>query len=87
MKNKIQFLLVRLLSAVRWFLKATGTLPRIKRIFYRPDDSLKGLRNSGLLYYLRTLIEQANFASITEVHNLPPIYNYWSGKYLVPVAR
>ncbi|MBI3901589.1 MAG: class I SAM-dependent methyltransferase [Nitrosomonadales bacterium] len=87
MKDKCQFLLVRLLGAVRWLLKTTGLLPWVKRIYYRPDDGQACVRNTGLRYYLRTLIEQANYASVTEVHDLPPIYNYWSGKYLAPLVR
>jgi SAM-dependent methyltransferase len=87
MKNGFRFLLVRLLTAAYRVLKATGMLPRVKRVLYRPGRGGARPRSSGLMYQLHTLIAQASFADVTEVHALPPIYHYWSERYLAPTMR
>jgi SAM-dependent methyltransferase len=35
------------------------------------------------LYRLQLVIEQANFHDVSDVHDLPPIFHYWSNKYLL----
>jgi ubiquinone/menaquinone biosynthesis C-methylase UbiE len=81
-------MLVRLLSILRLWLKRVGLLPWIKRWLYKPgrDDAVAGTAN-GWRYRLKLLIEQANFAAMTVVHDLPPIQAYWSGRYVLPLLE
>jgi len=78
-------MLVRFLSIVRDGLKRAGLLPWIKRLLYTPTRGDAGGRLArGWRYRLKLLIEQANFASAREVHDLPPIHHYWSNHHLIP---
>ena len=78
-------MLVRLLSSIRTGLKAAGLLPLIKRVLYAPErQQSKSRSTTGFRYRLKALIEQANFTSVTEVHDLPDIHAYWTGRYIVP---
>jgi SAM-dependent methyltransferase len=36
------------------------------------------------LYRIRIAVEKANYHAVGEVHELPPIFDYWSSKHLVP---
>ncbi len=81
-------MLVRMLSAVRLALQKTGLLPVIKRMLYRPSSG-NGDRSSqsGWNYQLKLLIEQANFAAVERVHDLPAIHVYWEHEHLAPLFR
>ena len=81
-------MLVKLLSTIRIGLKAAGLLPLIKRVLYAPDNQqLKPRSTIGFRYRLKALIEQANFTSVKEVHDLPAIHAYWTNRYIVPKLR
>jgi SAM-dependent methyltransferase len=81
-------MLVRLLAAMRAALKGSGLLPWIKRLLYAPGRDEAGRSSSrGWKYRLKLLIEQANFARVDDVHDVPPIHHYWSDRHLVPVFR
>jgi len=80
-------MIVKLLSILRRALKSLGLLPLIKRFLYAPGGLGAASGTGGLRYRLKLLIEQANFASIEQVHALPPIYHYWSDKHLRPKLR
>jgi SAM-dependent methyltransferase len=81
-------MLVSVLSTLRAVLKRSGLLPWIKRILYAPGQAEAGRSSaSGWKYRLKLLIEQANFARVDDVHDVPPIHRYWSDRYLVPVFR
>jgi len=67
--------LVRVLSLIRAALKKLGLLPLIKRVLHAPDrDPRKAVGSTGFHCRLKTLIEQANFAAVAEVHDLPAIH-------------
>jgi hypothetical protein len=38
-------------------------------------------------YQKRTAEERCSFDSLVEVHDLPPIFHYWSNKYLRPLVE
>lgn len=80
-------MLVRLLSIVRFTLKNLGLLPVIKRILYSGNASRFNSDVTGWRYRLRSLIEQANFAAVTEIHDLPEIQSYWANRYLLPLLE
>ena len=81
-------MLVRMLSVLRLALKKTGLLPVVKRMLYRPSGGNAGRSSqSGLKYRLKLLIEQANFAAVEQVHDLPAIHVYWADKHLTPLFR
>ncbi|MEO8673179.1 MAG: class I SAM-dependent methyltransferase [Tahibacter sp.] len=37
-----------------------------------------------LNYFARNLLEKATFRKVSQVHDLPPIFHYWSNRYLRP---
>jgi len=81
-------MLVQFLGLLRQALKKTGLLPLIKRVLYRPSGQHKGPSPArGFVYRLKLLVEQANFASVEQVHDLPPIHTYWADKYLTPLFQ
>jgi len=81
-------MLVRFLSTVRATLKRLGLLPWIKRWLYTPARGDSGADAArGWRYRLKLLIEQANFATVTEVHDLPPIQAYWANRYVLPLIE
>jgi SAM-dependent methyltransferase len=78
--------LIKILSLCRSALKKTGLLPVIKRMIYRPSNAGASRSSQfGLAYRLKLLVEQANFASVEQVHDLPPIHEYWGDKFLTPL--
>jgi len=81
-------MLVRMLSVLRLALKKTGLLPLVKRVHYRPSGGNAGRSSqSGWKYRLKLLIEQANYAAMEQVHDLPAIHVYWENKHLAPLFR
>ncbi|HEX7404189.1 MAG TPA: class I SAM-dependent methyltransferase, partial [Usitatibacter sp.] len=36
------------------------------------------------LYRIRIAVEKANYHAVGDVHDLPPIFDYWANKHLVP---
>ena len=68
-------MLVQSLARLRGVLKATGLLPVVKRLFYAPREG-DGVRPDtfSLRYRIKALIEQASFAAVTTVHDLPAIH-------------
>jgi SAM-dependent methyltransferase len=82
-------MLIRFLALLRQFLKASGLLPLVKRTLYAPRaPAAAELPNaSGWRYRIKALIEQANYAAITQVHDLPPIYGYWMKRHILPQLR
>ncbi len=77
-----------MLSVLRLALKKTGLLPVVKRMLYRPSAGNAGPSSqSGWKYRLKLLIEQANFATVEQVHDLPAIHVYWADRYLAPLFR
>lgn len=41
----------------------------------------------GRSYYARVILEKAYFNDAAVVHELPPIFHYWSNKYLLPKQK
>jgi SAM-dependent methyltransferase len=80
--------LVRSLSLAKSVLKRTGLLPVVKRILYRPTQVTgRPQPSTGIRYRLKLLIEQAIYASVEQVHDLPTIEHYCSEKYLAPLLE
>jgi SAM-dependent methyltransferase len=81
-------MLVQSLSRLRGVLKATGLLPLVKRLLYAPREG-DGVKAdvSSLRYQIKALIEQANFAAVTTVHDLPAIHEYWTKRHIFPQLR
>jgi SAM-dependent methyltransferase len=77
-------MLIKLLAMVRSAIGALGLLPLIKRVLYAPATAAQPGVSSGWRYRLKILIEQANFSSVTQVHELPAIHDYWSKAYVQP---
>ncbi|HEY4039551.1 MAG TPA: class I SAM-dependent methyltransferase [Burkholderiaceae bacterium] len=81
-------MLVRFLSILRIGLKRLGLLPWIKRWLYKPGHEGGAAGSAhGWRYRLKLLIEQANFAAVTEVHDVRPIQAYWAGRYVLPLLE
>jgi SAM-dependent methyltransferase len=81
-------MLVNLMSRLRGVLKATGLLPLVKRLLYAPREGGEGIADaSSLRYRIKALIEQANFAAVTTVHDLPAIHEYWTERHIAPRLR
>ena len=51
----------------------------VKRLLYVPRGGEVMADASSLRYKIKALIEQANFAAVTAVHDLPAIHGYWTG--------
>lgn len=64
-------------------LRNAGLLPHAKRFYYW----LHSRSPRGPAYFLKAAIEQANYADVSEVHDLPSIHDYWSNTYLLPKVR
>jgi SAM-dependent methyltransferase len=79
-------MLLRLLPMARIALKRLGLVPLIKRWLYPPPGDGAGTPR-GLRYRARLLIEQACYASIEQVHDLPPIHGYWANRHLIPLLQ
>jgi len=66
-------------------LRKLGLLQHIKRVL---TPILRAPNKSRLAcvidYFIRTANEQVNFSDRTDIHDLPPIYHYWSNKFLRP---
>jgi SAM-dependent methyltransferase len=77
-------MIVGILTRIRRLLKATGLLPVIKRFLYAPGGGPSKVTAKGLRYKIKILIEQANYAATTNVHDLPPIYDYWMKTHILP---
>ena len=75
--------LPRALALVKSGLRNAGLLPHAKRFYYW----LHARSPRGPAYFLKAAIEQANYADVSEVHDLPPIHDYWSNTYLLPKVR
>lgn len=75
----------------RGLLNRAGLLPHARRLYHR----LKGPKSSPLSasqvenaeYLAKIKQEQANYADVINVHDLPDIFHYWSNKYLLPKCR
>lgn len=77
--------LVRLLAFVKSMLRRLGLLPAAKRLLAPLIQSTTQRAPPGSVRYrLRAAIEQANYADVQEVHDLPAIFHYWSNTYLQP---
>ena len=80
--------LAPILAATKTSLRHLGLLPYAKR--FLAWLSVPGGRMrfaQPLVYLFKVAQEKANYANVTEVHDLPPIYHYWSNAYLLPKAR
>lgn len=51
----------------------------------RKSFEQQSVRTAADEYAQRLANERANFAECEEVHDLPPIFHYWSNKYLLPM--
>ena len=80
--------LSRVLGAARAVLSRLGLLPyarRVKNHIARYSRYIPGAQRAA--YRCMVAIEQANYAAVETVHDLPAIYHYWSNKYLLPKVR
>jgi SAM-dependent methyltransferase len=80
-------MLLRFLPAARTALKRLGLAPLIKRWLYPPQGDPAAGNPRGLRYRARMLIEQAFYASVEQVHDLPPIQGYWANRHLLPFLQ
>src|SRR5690606_15827000 len=55
--------------------------------FLLRTSSIGSPSSKGFRYALRVAAEKAVFEGQTEVHDLPPIFHYWSNKHLRPVLE
>ncbi|MGQ0653276.1 MAG: class I SAM-dependent methyltransferase [Betaproteobacteria bacterium] len=76
-------LLPRALGRLKRGLRAAGLLPHARRLYYW----LHARSSRGPGYFLKSALEQANYADVEEVHELPKIHDYWSNTYLLPKVR
>lgn len=70
------------MSRVRRFGQAPGHW--LKTLSALPGRALGRLESSRFGYRIRKAREIRTFASCREVHDLPPIFHYWSNRYLRP---
>lgn len=76
-------LLAKILAGLKALVRRLGLMPQARRL-----AGFLLRRGSGPLnYFLRKAIEQANYAAVEEVHDLPPIHGYWANRYLLPKVR
>lgn len=76
---------LRLLKAA---LRSSGMLPITKRLigpFLHRHTANATAGSVG--YRFRISLEQATYADVEEVHDLPDIFHYWSNKYLLPKCQ
>jgi SAM-dependent methyltransferase len=80
-------MLVSSLRFTKSALKRLGLFPLAKRLVgpFLPHgaDAPPG----SVRYALRMAIEQASYADVAHVHDLPPIFDYWAGKHLLPKCQ
>lgn len=76
-------MLPRALGQLKRGLRAAGLLPHAKRLYYW----LHARSPRGPTYFLKSALEQANYADLEVVHDLPKIHDYWSNTYLLPKAK
>jgi SAM-dependent methyltransferase len=76
-----------ILNALKRFLKTIGLLPLARRIAGFLLDPKRGWLPDSLRYRLRATLEKATFADCDAVHDLPPIFHYWSNKHLRPTLE
>lgn len=77
--------LSRVLYAARAVLSRFGMLAyarRVKNRVARYSRYVPGAQR--IAYRLKLALEQANYAAVETVHDLPAIHHYWSNKYLLP---
>lgn len=75
------------LRTLKRFARAIGVTPYLRKWLYgdgADTSTTSGLVTNSISYRAKLLVEQANFAQVEEVHDLPPIFHYWSNKYLRP---
>ena len=81
----------RFIDTARSILAATGTLGAARKIHsqFRPPRSPQGADSvsNEREYLARVSAEIATFDNIDVVHDLPPIFHYWSNKYLLALIK
>lgn len=81
----------RFIDTARSILAATGTLGAARKIRsqFRPPRSPQGADSvsNEREYLARVSAEIATFDNIDVVHDLPPIFHYWSNKYLLALIK
>lgn len=81
----------RLVDVTRSIFAATGTLGAVRKIrsklMQRRSDQVTDSVSNDPEYLARVSAEIATFDNVDVVHDLPPIFHYWSNKYLLPLIE
>jgi SAM-dependent methyltransferase len=80
-------MLLKLLVTLKNLLKRAGLLANAKRVAGYWLSPTTSPLPSQWTYRLRTLLEQATYADCDHIHDLPPIFHYWSNKHIRPVLN
>jgi SAM-dependent methyltransferase len=81
-------LMSRMLGGAKSLVRRAGLLPYAKRAYgFAMKHGGRSVLTRPLTYALRRATEQANYAEVSEVHDLPASHDYWAEKYLLPKAR
>ncbi len=76
-----------MLNSLKRLLKAIGLLPLARRVAGFLLDPKRLWLPDSLRYRLRAALEKATFSDCDAVHELPPIFHYWSNKHLRPTLE
>lgn len=74
---------------IRKILFKTGLISFVKKILYKENSIFLGFMSSNikmnsLLYKFKTKVELANYSDNINIHDNPPIHDYWFKKYITP---
>ena len=73
---------INILTATKRLLRRLGLLNVAKRVASVVLDPSRKLVSPTLSYRLRAVLEQVTFADCEDVHDLPPIFHYWSNQHI-----
>ena len=78
-----------LLRIFRNFLFKTGLISIVKKILYKENSFFfkfmsNDIKTNSILYKFKTKVEIANYAENIDIHDNPPIHDYWFNKFILP---
>lgn len=74
-------------SLMKLFQYVKALMPHSLQEFIESREPAAASGIEGPEYQRRVLQERQRFADATEVHDLPPIFHYWSNKFLRPMLE
>lgn len=81
---------LRMKRIARSILEPVGLFPHAQRLYRRLAGTqafAQPAQARDEAYLARIAQEQANYAAVVNVHDLPEIFHYWSNKYLLPKCQ